>query len=122
MSKNEVKSLLAAVYYTMMVDDKVTNEERAFFSNLCKEKGLNQNEVSDIVNNNSRLSQQVPLKKHKKEIFFEELVSIALADGVIAPDELSHLEKYAAMMGLADSSDNIKALIEDIIKKKKSSQ
>lgn len=117
--KSETKALLAALYFMTMTDDKVSEEERAYFRNVCKEKGLSQQEISDIIGNNSVLSQNVPVDRQKQEAFFAELVSMGIVDGVIDASELEFLEKYARLMGLADTKEAINALIEGMVKQKK---
>lgn len=117
--KSETKALLAALYFMTMTDDKVSEQERAYFRNVCKEKGLSQQEISDIIGNNSVLSQNVPIDRQKQEGFFADLVSMGIVDGIIDPSELEFLEKYAKMMGLADTKEKTGALIEDIVKRKK---
>jgi uncharacterized tellurite resistance protein B-like protein len=117
--KNEAKALLAALYSVLGADNEGSEQEYEFFKKVCKEKGFDKQEISEVISNNSRLSMDVPAKREKQEEFFSELVSMVIIDGTASPNEILLLEKFAKMMKLADTDEGINTYIDNIIKQKK---
>ncbi|MFA6448533.1 MAG: hypothetical protein WCX65_03610 [bacterium] len=114
--KNETKALLAALYSVLGADNEGSEQEFEFFNKVCKEKGFDKQEVSEVISNNSRLCVDVPTKREKQEGFFSLLVSMVIADGTASHNEVLLLEKFARMMKLADTEEEIRAYIDNIIK------
>jgi uncharacterized tellurite resistance protein B-like protein len=101
--KNETKAMLAGLYKFMMADDHTSNEESHYFWNKCREKGLDKDDIEDMILNCTRYSQSFPKDKEKQKLLLAEMQAMMKADGAIKPGEVELLKKYAACMGLPES-------------------
>lgn len=102
---DETKAFLAAIYRMMMADDMTKKEESDSFWAMCKDKGLNQKEIHDVISQCSRLSMNVPTDKAKQKEFFNELIAMMKVDGVVHPSEMALLRQYAEMIGYHNTGD-----------------
>jgi hypothetical protein len=110
---DELKSHFLNLYAMALSDSRIDSTELEMLFKIGEEKGINKDEIKDIILHPDLIKFTVPTDILVKMEYLYDLTKMLLADGIIEPDEVVCLEKFLTKFGF--NTENVPLIAQFLI-------
>lgn len=108
-----LKAHFLRLYQMAICDDDFSPLELKMLYKLAEEKGISSKNLDEILMNPINLKSLIPTTIEEKVDYLYDLTVMVWADGIVAPNEYSAMEKYVLMFGFME--ENVTAIVDYLI-------
>jgi tellurite resistance protein len=113
--RKQQRGHLQNIVLLAMADGEISDVELLFIHKIGRKIGLTHTQIGNILDNPSELEVIPPSNKLERAERMVEMVNMVQSDGVIAPEELNMLARFAIQIGYRSIDEvNVNQIIRNI--------